>query len=345
MASRSERASALRRFAGQLRAFQDETLLGLQRLRFELVGAEIDEEDRATFVPEFESSAGVLAEALGVAFEAQRERLKSLAQVLDSLVLDGVPSPEPGPRCLACLARPALRWPPNRDAQLRTLAVEKQEMVPGSTQEVWRVTFPDQSKAILKIGEAPKRMSLDSQILTDTREVAAYELSKAIGYDIVPPTVFRRYQHSQCSAQHWVAAIPGRRFGKTERWTIEESADGEKTAVFDYIIGNTDRHLNNYLAVKSEITAIDHGLAFPRWNDQSELFSCFTARWSDRPFGNDTVRRWASSLDPEKATSALSRFNFKLGEIEGVIQRMQEVRAAATQGMHLHYATGWTYTS
>jgi len=89
LASRRERAGALRQFAGQLHAFQDRTLIGLQRLRLDLSDAYIDDEDRATFTTEFESAAEVLREALAVTFEEQRSRLAALAQALDSLGPEG----------------------------------------------------------------------------------------------------------------------------------------------------------------------------------------------------------------------------------------------------------------
>ena len=97
MASRRERADALRQFTVQLRAFQDQTLIGLQRLRLDLIYAGIDEEDRATYSPEFESAACVLTTALEVTFEAQRLRLGALAQALDTLNSDADPSGKSGP--------------------------------------------------------------------------------------------------------------------------------------------------------------------------------------------------------------------------------------------------------
>jgi hypothetical protein len=90
IASRRERAEALRLFAGRIRTFQDEALIGLERLRSDLSYTNIDEEDRATFSPEFESAASVLTEVLELTFEAQRIRLSALADGLDVLDSDAV---------------------------------------------------------------------------------------------------------------------------------------------------------------------------------------------------------------------------------------------------------------
>jgi hypothetical protein len=97
MASRKERADALRQFTVRLRAFQDQTWIGLQRLQLDLIYADFDEEDRATFSPEFESAASVLTTALEVTLEAQRVRLGALAGALDALGLEADPPEKSGP--------------------------------------------------------------------------------------------------------------------------------------------------------------------------------------------------------------------------------------------------------
>jgi hypothetical protein len=88
MASRKDRADALRRFSEQIRAFQDQTLIALERLRLDLIYANIDEEDRSSYSPELEQSASVLTEALQVMFESQQERIDALARALDAVGLE-----------------------------------------------------------------------------------------------------------------------------------------------------------------------------------------------------------------------------------------------------------------
>jgi hypothetical protein len=111
MGSRSERAQSLRQFAGQLSAFQDRTLIRIDRLRSELIDAAIDDEDRAMFSPEFEGASGVLAQALCVAFEDQRRRLAALADALDALGAGHCSSGDDDARCGARSGPATNTWP------------------------------------------------------------------------------------------------------------------------------------------------------------------------------------------------------------------------------------------
>jgi hypothetical protein len=85
MASRKDRADALRRFSEQIRDFHDKTLIALERLRLDLIYANLDDEDRASYSPELEQSASILTEALEVMSGSQRERIDGLAQALDAV--------------------------------------------------------------------------------------------------------------------------------------------------------------------------------------------------------------------------------------------------------------------
>lgn len=88
----------------------------------------------------------------------------------------------------------------------------------------------------------------------DIREVLAYELSEHFGFDLVPPTVHREIDGQIGSLQlflpqdhyqtaEWVEGKSGRShvdFGR-------ESSDWQEMAIFDYIIGNPDRHSRNIM--------------------------------------------------------------------------------------------------
>jgi hypothetical protein len=87
MASRSERANALRQFAGAFRAFHHQVFTALERLRGDLAHAEIDEEDRAICSRELESGADNLTNALAVMM-VQCVRIEALAQALDDMGME-----------------------------------------------------------------------------------------------------------------------------------------------------------------------------------------------------------------------------------------------------------------
>ncbi|HEY4420319.1 MAG TPA: hypothetical protein VGN22_12410, partial [Pseudonocardia sp.] len=93
------------------------------------------------------------------------------------------------------------------------------------------------------------------------REIGAYRLAEELGWDdLVPPTTEWHGPHGPGSVQEWVHGTqPG-------AWEIAEyeSFDRERTAVLDYVMGNTDRNPGNYLGHLGRLRLIDHGLAFPR---------------------------------------------------------------------------------
>ncbi|HYL08922.1 MAG TPA: hypothetical protein VEU76_10250 [Candidatus Udaeobacter sp.] len=92
------------------------------------------------------------------------------------------------------------------------------------------------------------------------REVAAYELSKALGWPRIPPTVVRRDGPHGVGAVQLFIEADGRHFlsqqhHHTEVW--------EKVALFDVITNNADRKSGHCLLdAKDHVWVIDHGLTF-----------------------------------------------------------------------------------
>ena len=94
------------------------------------------------------------------------------------------------------------------------------------------------------------------------REVAAYELSAALGWQVVPPTVLRDGPLGQGSVQLFVDADFEQHY-----FTIAEKlryrADLMAICAFDVVANNTDRKSGHCLLGKDErIYAIDNGLSF-----------------------------------------------------------------------------------
>jgi len=100
-------------------------------------------------------------------------------------------------------------------------------------------------------------------------EIAAYLIDKHIGLNMVPPTVERRLHNNRGSCQLWVKA----------KMTMKDKVEGKiKTPpikvfyynralnlqrYFDNLIGNEDRHQNNYLITEDwRILLIDHSRSF-----------------------------------------------------------------------------------
>ena len=100
-------------------------------------------------------------------------------------------------------------------------------------------------------------------------EIAAYLFDKFLGVKMVPPTVERRVHNNRGSCQLWVTA----------KMTMKDKVEGKiKTPpvkvfyynralnmqrFFDNLIGNEDRHQNNYLITEDwRIILIDHSRTF-----------------------------------------------------------------------------------
>ena len=93
------------------------------------------------------------------------------------------------------------------------------------------------------------------------REIAAYLLSEALGWDLVPPTVYRHTGPSGAgSLQLFVEADP-----KVHYFTLDPSQKEllRPAAIFDILINNADRKAGHILlASPDRIQLIDHGVCF-----------------------------------------------------------------------------------
>ena len=103
-------------------------------------------------------------------------------------------------------------------------------------------------------------------------EIAAYIVDRIIGLGLVPATVERSLRGESGSMQWWVvsemAEVQRRRNDirppDTEAWNRQQL----KMELFDNLIFNTDRHLNNILVTKAfDLRLIDHSRSFRAFTD------------------------------------------------------------------------------
>jgi uncharacterized repeat protein (TIGR03843 family) len=94
------------------------------------------------------------------------------------------------------------------------------------------------------------------------REVAAYLLSEALGWGVVPPTVERDGPYGEGSLQAFVAAdFEQHFFTLRERPACREPL--ERICAFDIVANNADRKSGHcLLAADGAIYAVDNGLTF-----------------------------------------------------------------------------------
>jgi hypothetical protein len=99
---------------------------------------------------------------------------------------------------------------------------------------------------------------------TDTlagREVAAFLVSEALGWDLVPPTIFREDGPlGPGSLQHHVVHDPEQHYFTFDRATRERL---RQVALFDLLVNNADRKGGHILLGSAgKLWLIDHGISF-----------------------------------------------------------------------------------
>jgi hypothetical protein len=92
------------------------------------------------------------------------------------------------------------------------------------------------------------------------REVAAFLVSEATGWGVVPPTVLRQGPFGEGMVQQWIHADPG-----VDRAAMIVGGDPRlrQMAVFDAIVNNTDRKGGHILPMPDgHVFGVDHGVTF-----------------------------------------------------------------------------------
>jgi uncharacterized repeat protein (TIGR03843 family) len=109
-----------------------------------------------------------------------------------------------------------------------------------------------------RLGEAPLWDFPDNTLFL--RECSAYEVSKLLGWDIVPPTVQREGEFGIGSLQLYVP-----HGNRSTYFSLREVHPDEalRMAVFDVVVNNADRKGGHcFEALSGGIWGIDHGLTF-----------------------------------------------------------------------------------
>ena len=152
-------------------------------------------------------------------------------------------------------------------------------------------------------------------------EVAAYELSRLLGLDNVPPATLRTLDGQQGSVQLWIEKAKG----VHER--LEEGIDPQhqqlwafqkqNMAVFDNLIYNFDRNPGNMLIdVRGKVWFVDHTRAFkilPALNGRGEI------RVVERQLFENL-----RDLDPEQVRERLDPY-LERTEIDALLERRKKL--------------------
>jgi hypothetical protein len=92
------------------------------------------------------------------------------------------------------------------------------------------------------------------------REVAAFLLSRMLGWPRIPPTVLREGPHGLGVVQLYVEADPDAHYLTFAR---ARPAEGQRIALFDFVANNADRKSGHCLLDSAgRVWCIDHGITF-----------------------------------------------------------------------------------
>ncbi len=164
---------------------------------------------------------------------------------------------------------PSQPWQPDRPDIVQLLLkarVDEYALLASGSNYVYLVTLEDDGAgcgyAVYKPrrGEAPLWDFPDGTLYR--REYAAYVVSEALGWGLIPPTVIRAdgLEHGPGALQVFIEHDPSQHF-----FTLRESREHEmkRVALFDWLTNNADRKGGHcILARDGRIWCIDQGLTF-----------------------------------------------------------------------------------
>lgn len=141
--------------------------------------------------------------------------------------------------------------------------MELSGVFPWSSNQTFLVTVSDGNSKILAVykpirGERPLWDFPEGTLAL--REVAAYIVSEALGWHLVPPTVLRGGPHGPGAVQLYIDADSQQNYFTFGAWHPQTS---QRIALFDAVVNNADRKAGHCLVDREgRIWAIDHGICF-----------------------------------------------------------------------------------
>jgi uncharacterized repeat protein (TIGR03843 family) len=123
------------------------------------------------------------------------------------------------------------------------------------------------------------------------REVAAFLVSEAMGWGIVPPTIRRVGPFGDGSLQLWIDVDPG---VDVVAMVVEDDPRLRRIAVFDAAVNNTDRKGGHLLpTADGHVFGVDHGVTF---STVPKLRTVLWG-WRGRPFAAEELEGLARLAD------------------------------------------------
>jgi len=148
------------------------------------------------------------------------------------------------------------------------------------------------------------------------REVAAYLVSQATGWDVVPPTVLREGPFGTGMCQLWVDVDQGVDLGTLAR---SDHPDLRRMAVLDAVINNADRKGGHLLPrADGRVQGVDHGICF----STEDKLRTLLWQWRGTPLPDEAVAT---------LTALRADLRCALGEALHALLTVREVRATTAR--------------
>lgn len=226
---------------------------------------------------------------------------------------------------------------------LRLLAEGEMELYgvfPWSSNYTFLVTVSEGDSKILAVykpirGERPLWDFPEGTLAL--REVAAYIVSEALGWQLVPPTVLRDGPHGPGAVQLYIDADHQQNYFTFGSLHPQAS---QRIALFDAVVNNADRKAGHCLVDnKGRIWAIDHGICF---SAEPKLRSVIWT-FAGQPIPPDLMRDLQAFKKKLARNGALKRALAPLlspEEIEALARRVDDLIASGrfpTPGKERHY--------
>ena len=222
--------------------------------------------------------------------------------------------------------------------------IEKVSFLGGGIRDSYKVKFKGGGAAVYKPEVTPVgvRRTLGN-IPESRRELAAYKISNAAGFDNVPPIELVAYPDASGKVRkgHAMGWVDGEVVSNMDRNEFKRDAaashpDLHRLAALDMIIGNTDRHAKNFMKGKDgRYYAIDNGLTMPlgsmadQWAQMHDNPSTPLHSVKGQAIPPE-VKKEIARITPEHITSALKEAGFKEEDVKFALARLKVVQGLKT---------------
>jgi len=157
-------------------------------------------------------------------------------------------------------------------------------------------------------------------------DIAAYQLSKLLGFDLVPPTVERKYNGKNGVFQYWIENATNRSEMIEKKIKYEgyckRGSQIALTRVWDALIYNEDRNTGNIVFQKDQwqLWLIDHTRAFTAKKNLPKGI-----KWSKLKLSN-SFRKSMESLNRQDLDRVLLKYLHK-NQISFILKRRDKILA------------------